>query len=254
MTRPRGWTTRWVSRQCALSVLAKCFGAGVQDVHLLRNALDSLPRKADDDCLEGAALASPTAKTRREHGGTWAAWIATWQGKDPKRADWVEPNIEETLTFDPLPAQAGLPRAHHQHRKSTNRLERLNEQIRRRTRVVRIFPKAESCPPWERGLPGRIEKRRQGWERQKGSRSPQRNCLGHDNLFAQIDRHNRDTQRRALPARYTNAPGGHTTRAGDPWTRSFLVRFYRAWATRASSAGASASSTRTLSSGQRTIR
>jgi len=33
-----------------------------------------------------------------------------------------------------------LPRAHHKHLKSTNMLERLNEEIKRRTRVVRIFP------------------------------------------------------------------------------------------------------------------
>jgi len=38
-----------------------------------------------------------------------------------------------------------LPRQHHKHLKSTNMLERLNEEIRRRTRVVRIFPNGESC-------------------------------------------------------------------------------------------------------------
>jgi transposase-like protein len=52
---------------------------------------------------------------------------------------WVEENIDETLTF------YRLPRQHHKHLKSTNMLERLNEEIRRRTYVVRIFPNGESC-------------------------------------------------------------------------------------------------------------
>jgi putative transposase len=38
-----------------------------------------------------------------------------------------------------------LPPPHHKHMKSTNMLERLNQELSRRTRVVRIFPNAESC-------------------------------------------------------------------------------------------------------------
>ena len=68
-----------------------------------------------------------------------AAWLAKWQGTYPKLCAWVEDNIEETLTF------YRLPRQHHKHLKSTNLLERLNEEIKRRTRVVRIFPNGESC-------------------------------------------------------------------------------------------------------------
>jgi len=67
------------------------------------------------------------------------AWIVKWSGKYPKLVDWVEMNIGETLTF------YRLPRQHHKHMKSTNMLERLNAEIKRRTRVVRIFPNAESC-------------------------------------------------------------------------------------------------------------
>ena len=53
--------------------------------------------------------------------------------------DSVEDLIEETWTF------YRLPRQHHKHLKSANMLERLNEEIRRRTRVVRIFPNRDSC-------------------------------------------------------------------------------------------------------------
>jgi len=38
-----------------------------------------------------------------------------------------------------------LPRQHHKHLKSTNMLERLNEEVRRRTYVVRIFPNSAAC-------------------------------------------------------------------------------------------------------------
>jgi len=51
----------------------------------------------------------------------------------------VEENIEETLTYHRLPLK------HHKHMKFTNMLERLNQELKRRTHVVRIFPNAESC-------------------------------------------------------------------------------------------------------------
>ena len=65
-----------------------------------------------------------------------------WPSGHPKYAKltgWVEDNIDETLSF------YRLPRQHHKHLKSTNMLERLNEELKRRTHVVRIFPNAESC-------------------------------------------------------------------------------------------------------------
>jgi transposase-like protein len=42
--------------------------------------------------------------------------------------------------------------AHHKHLKSTNLLERLNEELKRRTLVVRIFPNAASCLRLSRAL------------------------------------------------------------------------------------------------------
>ena len=55
-----------------------------------------------------------------------------------KLCSWVEEHVEETLT------SYRLPRQHHKHLKSTNLLEPRNEEIKRRTHVVRIFPKAAS--------------------------------------------------------------------------------------------------------------
>ena len=107
-------------------------------VHFLRNALDYLPRKADDDCLQELRWMYDR-RDLQEAQRDLAAWISKWQGKYPKLVDWVEGNIAETLTF------YRLPRAHHKHLKSTNMLERLNEEIRRRTRIVRIFPNDAAC-------------------------------------------------------------------------------------------------------------
>jgi transposase-like protein len=107
-------------------------------VHFLRNALDYVPRRVDDDCLQELRWLydrRDLPEARRD----LAAWLAKWSGKYPKLTGWVEENIDETLTF------YRLPRQHHKHLKSTNMLERLSEEIRRRTHVVRIFPNGESC-------------------------------------------------------------------------------------------------------------
>jgi transposase-like protein len=107
-------------------------------VHFLRNALDYVPRKVDDDCLQELRWIYDR-RDLAEARADLAAWIGKWQVKYPRLVAWVEDNIEETLSF------YRLPRQHHKHLKSTNMLERLNEEIKRRTHVVRIFPNAESC-------------------------------------------------------------------------------------------------------------
>ena len=107
-------------------------------VHFLRNALDHLPRKASDDCLIELRWLYDRrdAAEARLH---LRAWIEKWAGKHPRLCAWVEESIEETWTF------YRQPREHHKHLKSTNLLERLNQEFKRRTHVVRIFPNEASC-------------------------------------------------------------------------------------------------------------
>ena len=107
-------------------------------MHFLRNAIDHLPRKRDDDCLRELCWLYQR-RNLTEARSDLKAWIERWQGRYGKLVAWVEENIEETLTFYKLPT------AHHKNMKSTNMLERFNEEIRRRTRVVRIFPNEASC-------------------------------------------------------------------------------------------------------------
>ena len=107
-------------------------------VHFLRNALDHLPRKADDECMRELRWMYDR-RDLDEARKDLSAWLKRWQSKYAKLCSWVEDTIEETFSF------YKLPRGHHKHLKSTNMLERLNEEIRRRTRVVRIFPNDQSC-------------------------------------------------------------------------------------------------------------
>jgi putative transposase len=107
-------------------------------VHFLRNALDHLPRKHDDDCMTELRWIYDRRKLT-EARSDLAAWLKRWQAKYPKLCDWVEENIDETL------AVYRLPSGHHKNMRSTNLLERFNEEIRRRTYVVRVFPNPEAC-------------------------------------------------------------------------------------------------------------
>ena len=107
-------------------------------VHFLRNALDHLPRKSNDDCLTELRWLYDCrdAAEARQH---LRRWLDHWSPKHARLCAWVEENIEQTWTF------YRQPREHHKHIKSTNLLERLNQEIKRRTHVVRIFPNHQSC-------------------------------------------------------------------------------------------------------------
>jgi len=56
-----------------------------------------------------------------------------------KLADWMEINIPEGFTI------FSFPKIHQRRLRTSNQLERLSQEIKRRTRIVRVFPNEQSC-------------------------------------------------------------------------------------------------------------
>src|SRR3546814_2201893 len=105
-------------------------------VHFLRNALDHLPRKADDDCLQELRWLYDR-RNLAEARADLAQRLARWSAKYPRLTDWAEETIEENFSF------YRSPRRHHKHMKITNLLDRFKEEIRTQPYTIQIF----HCPP-----------------------------------------------------------------------------------------------------------
>jgi putative transposase len=65
--------------------------------------------------------------------------LAAWRVEHPKLAQWAEENLCEGF------AVFAFPPPHRVRLRTTNGLERVNREIKRRTRVASIFPNAEAC-------------------------------------------------------------------------------------------------------------
>ena len=64
--------------------------------------------------------------------------VEKYSKSSPRLSEWIEENIPEGLAVFALPAK------HRKRMRTTNMLERLHEEIKRRTRVARLFPNEAS--------------------------------------------------------------------------------------------------------------
>jgi putative transposase len=123
------------------SALARHFqGASWQrcQVHYARNLLGMVGYARRKDLAEG--LRGVFAARSREVAVQLASELATrWRGSHPKVSEHLEEHIEECLSC------LAFPEGHRRRIRTTNGLERLNQEIKRRSRVVRIFPNREAC-------------------------------------------------------------------------------------------------------------
>ena len=108
-------------------------------VHYVRNLLGMVAAKKRKEL--GADLRGIFAAPERRSALDLASSVAQkWREKGHgKVAEHLEEHIEECL------ACLSFPESHRRRIRTTNGLERFNQEIKRRTRVVRIFPNRHSC-------------------------------------------------------------------------------------------------------------
>jgi len=125
--------------------------------HLQQNALAYVPRLEQRKEVAQAirtvfdSPSRPAAETRLKE-------IVTHYAKStPKLSAWLEENLPQGLTVFALPV------AHQKRLRTSNGLERVNQELKRRTRVARVFPNeasllrlisallAETSDEWESG-------------------------------------------------------------------------------------------------------
>ena len=106
--------------------------------HLQQNAQSYVPKVAMRKEVGKAIKNIFNAPDRQEAERRLTSMVEKYRGKAPKLAEWAERNLPEGLTvFE-------LPESHRIRLRTTNSLERLNEEIKRRTRVARLFPNEAS--------------------------------------------------------------------------------------------------------------
>jgi transposase-like protein len=107
--------------------------------HLQQNAGAYLPRQSMRMEVAADIRSMFTAPDRKTAEELLQAAIQKYAVSAPRLSAWMEENLAEGFTvFD-------FPLEHRRSIRTTNSLERVNREIRRRTRVVGVFPNEASC-------------------------------------------------------------------------------------------------------------
>jgi len=103
-----------------------------------RNAASKVPRKARREVHSGLrdVFDAPNGELAQQR---VQRLMEAWRQRSPELVAWMEETIDQPLTVFSLPTE------HRKRMRTTNGLERYNQEARRRSRVVRIFPNRASC-------------------------------------------------------------------------------------------------------------
>lgn len=107
--------------------------------HLQQNAAQYVPAVALRPAVAADIRAIFNAPDRAEAEHLLSKFLDRYETNAPKLVQWAEESLPQGFTvFD-------FPPSHRRRLRTTNLLERMNEEIRRRTRVARLFPNEASC-------------------------------------------------------------------------------------------------------------
>jgi putative transposase len=127
-------------------------------VHLQRNAQAQI-NKLDQRAEIARDLRQIFNSTERSEAAARLKLVAQkWEKIAPKLSQWLEANVPEALTV------FLLPEAHRRRLRTTNALEHLNKELKRRTRVVLIFPNEAAL---ERLVTALLMEQSEQWETSK---------------------------------------------------------------------------------------
>jgi putative transposase len=105
--------------------------------HFLRRSIEAV-KKADQKAFREEVRTIIQAAARSTSDKLMQLLKGVWEEKAAKAVAYVEEHLEGLL------AVQALPQDHHQRLRTTNIVERFNQELKRKGRLVRIWPNAES--------------------------------------------------------------------------------------------------------------
>jgi putative transposase len=107
--------------------------------HFLMNALERVPKAMESRLQRGLRRVWDEAETHEEARLELRELAESLEAEHSELAEWLEVEGEETLSC------FHFPPGHRRRLRTTNGNERVNQELKRRSRVVRIFPNRASC-------------------------------------------------------------------------------------------------------------
>jgi len=107
--------------------------------HLAQNAQNHISKREMKKTIAASVREIYQANSREEAQSRLQKVIDEYEGKENKFCQWLEENFEEGLSFYQFPKELWKKL------RTSNSVERMNREIRRRTNVAGLFPSIASC-------------------------------------------------------------------------------------------------------------